>query len=137
MSISNRKVSTKSLYKKSTQSVHASGMTKKMNRTMYLLFLLSLERLGHLITVASVYTTKFDSDRLISTYCCNYIQLHNSTSHTYTYIHPNISTAIHIYTVNMHTQVYTPKHKHSHIHSQTHTHTYILGNIQHNNENNI
>ena len=42
-------------------------MTTKMNRTMYLLLLLFLERLGHLVTVASVCTTKFDSDAPIYT----------------------------------------------------------------------
>ena len=49
-------------------NVHASGMTKKMNRTMYLLFLLFLERLGHLATVASVCTSKCSPAGSISAY---------------------------------------------------------------------
>ena len=39
-------------------NVHASGMTKIMNRAMYPLLLLFLERLGHLVTAGSVSTTK-------------------------------------------------------------------------------
>ena len=39
-------------------------------RTMYLLFLLFLGRLGYLVTVASVFPSKFDSDSPIPTYLC-------------------------------------------------------------------
>ena len=48
------------------QSVMSSGMTKNMNQTMYLLLLLFWERLGHIVTIASVCTTKCASDGSIS-----------------------------------------------------------------------
>ena len=41
-----------------TVRVMSSGMTRKMNRTMYLLFIMFLERSGHLETVANVSTSK-------------------------------------------------------------------------------
>ena len=47
--------------------VMLSGMTNKMNQTMYLLFLLFLERSGHMETVASVSSTKCVPDHPIYT----------------------------------------------------------------------
>ena len=65
----------------------------KMNRTMYLLFLLFLERIGYLETVASVSTSKQNVTQ-IAPFPPTNTYIHTQATHTLTltHIHTDIQT---------------------------------------------